>query len=113
MTINWVSELPIPITVCDENGIILSMNLKSIELFNEDGGQNLIGKSLLDCHPEPSKTKLLMMMNTHLPNTYVSEIDGKSSLIHESPWFENGVFKGYVEFNIPLPSNIIQNLPVK
>lgn len=102
----WSKELPFPITVCNENGVILEMNDKSIELFEQDGGAGLIGKQLQDCHPEPSKTKLFEMLKSHLPNTYLSIADGCVSLNHESPWFEDGIFKGFVEFNIPLPADI-------
>ena len=47
-----MEEFPAAITVCDSAGIILEMNAKAAEDFKDDGGRQLIGKNLLDCHPE-------------------------------------------------------------
>ena len=55
---DWVKELPAAVTVCDADGTILFMNDMSIKAFEEDGGAALVGTNLLDCHPEPSRSKL-------------------------------------------------------
>jgi len=49
---SWVEEFPGSITVCDREGVILEMNARSAETFQEDGGKELIGSNLLNCHPE-------------------------------------------------------------
>lgn len=99
----WSEEISFPVTICDKNGIIVAMNQKSKEIFKKDGGGELIGKSLLDCHPEPSKTKLLTMLENHQPNTYISNSGERNQLVHEVPWYVKGEYMGFVEVIIALP----------
>jgi transcriptional regulator with PAS, ATPase and Fis domain len=100
---DWTNPLPVPLTICDEKGIILYMNPASVDNFKKDGGAELVGKNLLDCHPEPSRTSLRDMLKEKKGHTYLSEKDGVRKLIHEAPWYENGSFKGLMELIIPLP----------
>jgi len=100
---NWANEFPSAITVCDKEGIILYMNDKSRTTFEKDGGQKLIGQNLLDCHPEPAKTRLKKMLSEGKSNSYTIEKNGIKKIIHQSPWFENGEYKGFVELSIVLP----------
>jgi transcriptional regulator with PAS, ATPase and Fis domain len=100
---NWIKEFPAAITVCDAKGIIIEMNNKSAKTFEKDGGLNLIGQNLLDCHPEPSKSQLKEMLKTHNTNVYTIEKNGVKKLIYQSPWLEDGQYKGYVEISIEIP----------
>ncbi len=100
---HWSQELPLAITVCDRDGIILEMNDRSALTFAQDGGRELIGKSLLDCHPEPSRSKLMAMLKSPAPNTYTIEKAGVKKLIHQTPWFQDGGFAGIVEFSLEIP----------
>lgn len=102
----WIKELPCAITVCDGEGTILEMNDKSAETFEKDGGLNLIGQSLIECHPEPSKTKLHELLRTESKNVYTIEKNGKKKLIFQSPWYENKKYMGLVEFSIDIPLEI-------
>jgi transcriptional regulator with PAS, ATPase and Fis domain len=104
--VNWQSEIPIAITVCDNNGKILYMNDKSIKTFSAEGGLDLINKNLLDCHPGASKEKLGTLLRTHNPNVYSIEKDGKHKMIIQYPWFEHGEFAGLVEFSLETPAQI-------
>ena len=45
-----------PIFVCDVNDIILYMNRSAIARMSKRGGEALIGKSVLDCHNENSRS---------------------------------------------------------
>jgi hypothetical protein len=54
----WVDSFPGSITVCDREGLLIEMNPASQEVFKEDGGLGLLGTGVLDCHPEPSRSKL-------------------------------------------------------
>jgi transcriptional regulator with PAS, ATPase and Fis domain len=56
---NWTDGFLGAITVCDREGIVVYMNDRSKLQFSKDGGESLIGKSLVDCHPEPSRSLLL------------------------------------------------------
>jgi transcriptional regulator with PAS, ATPase and Fis domain len=103
---NWVKSFPAAITVCNEKGTITEMNKESCKVFESDGGINLIGSNLLDCHPEPSKTELKELMQEKRINVYTIEKNGKKKLIYQSPVFENGEFKGYVELSLPLPHEL-------
>jgi len=99
----WVDEFPGSITVSDENGIILNMNNKSVEVFAEDGGLALIGSSVLNCHPEPARTKLVELYKTENSNIYTLEKNGKKKLIYQTPWYNEGKFAGYVELALDIP----------
>jgi len=100
---NWIKEFPSAITVCNTEGTIIEMNNESAETFEKDGGSNLIGQNLIDCHPEPSKSKLKDILKTHSKNVYTIEKNGKKKLIFQSPWFKNGKYMGFVEISQEIP----------
>jgi transcriptional regulator with PAS, ATPase and Fis domain len=101
--LKWAAELPVAITVCDKDGIIIYMNEKSKKTFAKDGGALLIGKNLYDCHPEPAKSTLKGMMEQQKSNSYTIEKNGIKKLINQTPWFENGEYKGFVELSLEIP----------
>ncbi len=103
---DYFNELPMAVTICDKNGIILYMNKKSIATFAKDGGEKLIGCSLLDCHPVAARQKLLHLLDSHGSNTYTIDKNGKRKLIHQTPWFENSDFQGLIEFSIEIPQEM-------
>jgi transcriptional regulator with PAS, ATPase and Fis domain len=100
---NWFNEFPGAITVCDPEGIILEMNEKSVQSFASDGGRELIGTNLLDCHPEPSRSQVAEMLQTRLKNVYTIEKRGVHKLIYQTPWFENGQYAGFIEMSLEIP----------
>lgn len=102
----WIEEFPASITVCDAAGTIIAMNAKACKAFEQDGGAALIGKSVLDCHPEPARGKLAELLRSQSANCYTIEKEGARKLIYQSPWFENGVSRGLVQLSIPLPNEI-------
>jgi transcriptional regulator with PAS, ATPase and Fis domain len=102
----YFDELPVAVTVCDNKGIILYMNRKSSATFTNDGGSDLVGKSVLDCHPEPARGKLQALLDSHNSNSYTIEKEGKKKMIHQTPWFEGGEFKGLVEFSFEIPAEL-------
>lgn len=100
--LKYFKEIPYSVTICDKDGKILEMNDKSISTFCKDG-QSLVGNNLLDCHPEPARTKLLGLLENHDVNAYTIEKNGVKKLIYQAPWFEEGEFKGYVELSMEIP----------
>jgi len=100
---SWVKEFPGAVTVCDPKGIILAMNERSAKSFAEDGGTKLIGKSLLDCHPEPARSKVKELLEKQQSNIYTIEKKGKKKLIYQSPWYQEGKFAGLVELSLEIP----------
>ncbi|HEY3389510.1 MAG TPA: hypothetical protein VGK38_08075 [Prolixibacteraceae bacterium] len=99
----WSEEFDGAITICDREGIITYMNDTSRKVFMKNGGADLMGTNLLDCHPEPSRSKLVEMLKTPSTNTYTIEKAGIKKIIHQSPLYENGVFSGLVELSFELP----------
>jgi hypothetical protein len=99
----WIKSFPGAITVCDVNGIILEMNDKAIDSFQEDGGGKLIGSNLLNCHPEPARSQLEEMLRTQRNNFYTIEKHGVKKLIYQTPWYDNGQYAGFVELSLPIP----------
>jgi len=99
----WVKEFPAAVTVCDTEGRIIEMNRRSAEGFAADGGAGLVGTNVLDCHPEPSRSKLRKMMDERRANVYTIKKKGKKKLIYQSPWFKDGVYAGFVELSLEVP----------
>jgi len=99
----WVREFPGAVTVCDAQGIILEMNERAIATFAADGGAALIGRNVLDCHPEPSRTQLAAMLASGQSNAYTIEKNGVRKLIYQSPWYEDGEYRGFVELSLVIP----------
>lgn len=100
--IDFLKELDIVISVCDENGIITYLNDKGVEHFADEGGMDLIGSNILDCHPEPAREMLRQMMSTHESHSFIKGEGSGKRLIHETPVYKDGVFAGYIELIIPL-----------
>lgn len=99
---HWYKEINAAITVCDENGNIIYMNDKAQKTFAKSSGGDLLGKNVLDCHPEPARSKLKLLMEKRIENTYTIEKNAIKKLIHQAPWFAEGVFKGFVEISIEI-----------
>ena len=103
---SWVNEFPGGVTVCDTEGVILEMNQASAESFKDEGGTELIGKNLLDCHPEPSRTKVKELLEKKQLNVYTIEKKGVHKIIYQSPWYEKGMYRGFVELSLVIPREI-------
>lgn len=103
---DWLKEITAAVTICDNDGTIVYMNDRSGEVFKTDGGKDLVGKNLFDCHPEPARTKLKELMSSGRTNTYTIEKNGKKKLIFQSPWSNEQVTGGMVEISIDLPDDM-------
>ena len=103
---DWLKEINAAVTICDNDGIIVYMNEKSEQVFKNDGGKDLIGRSLFGCHPEPALTKLKEMLNDGSTNVYTIEKNGKKKIIYQAPWFKENVIEGMVEISYELPNEI-------
>ncbi len=106
MNHEWIKSFPGAITVCDVQGIILEMNDKAIDVFKEDGGEKLLGKNLLDCHPEHARLRVEEILQTQKPNYYTIEKRGVKKLIYQVPWYQDGTYAGFIELSLPIPSEI-------
>ena len=102
MSVDWVKEYPGAVTVCDAQGIILYMNERAVKVLSGTG-ESLVGQNVLDCHPEPARTKLAQLLRTQATNSYTIEKNGVKKLIHQSPWYQDGKYGGFVELSIEIP----------
>ena len=103
---NWSKYFPAAITVTDEDGAIIELNDVSIENFQKDGGADLIGSSVFDCHPGQSLAKIKRLFDEKSANIYTITKNGKRKLIYQSPYFIDGEFSGMVEMSLPLPNDM-------
>lgn len=102
----WTTNFPGAITVCDRRGIILEMNEQAAETLRNDGGKELIGKNLLDCHPEPARSKLQRLLETGERNIYTIEKNGIKKIIYQAPWYRDGQRCGIVELALEIPFDL-------
>jgi hypothetical protein len=104
--VSWLDQVKIAFTYCSEDGEILYMNRVSAETFAADGGEKLLGKNALDCHPEQAKQKLQELLDHPVLNAYTIEKQGRKKLIYQVPVWDGDTFKGIVEISLPLPENM-------
>jgi len=102
----WIKEFPAAVTVCDQDGILLEMNDRAARSFETDGGRELIGKNLLDCHPDPVRGKLERLLDGRKVNVYTIEKKGIKKLIYQSPWYLDGEYAGFVEISLEIPFEV-------
>lgn len=101
---SWLDEEEAAITICDLQGIIIYMNDRSKKSFTKyDDSGVTVGSSLIECHPEPARTKLRSMLQEPFTNVYTIEKNGKKKLIRQSPWYKDGVFSGVTEMSFEIP----------
>jgi transcriptional regulator with PAS, ATPase and Fis domain len=102
----WVQEFAGAVTVCDPEGTILEMNEKSARSFQDQGGKALIGTNMLDCHPEPARTKTRELLDSRRTNAYTIEKRGQKKLVYQAPWFQDGQYRGFIELVLEIPSEM-------
>ncbi len=105
-SLDWVKEFPGSLLVCDAAGAILFMNDQAATVFSAQGGRRLVGTNVLDCHPEPAKTKLARMLEDHRSNVYTIEKKGRHRLICQSPWYQDGRYAGFIELSLEIPAQM-------
>jgi transcriptional regulator with PAS, ATPase and Fis domain len=99
----WFEKLDGNVIVCDAEGTIIYMNATAIRNYEKDGGSDLIGRNLMDCHNENSRRKLQEIMTTHTKNVYTIEKLGRKKIIYQTPWMDGDIFKGIVELSLEIP----------
>lgn len=99
---NWAKELPCGVTICDCDGTIIFMNDMSRGIFAKYG-DNLIGRNLSEFHGTRALDMIHKMLSEGVSNSYTIEKNGAKKLIHQMPWFTDGVVSGLVELSIVIP----------
>lgn len=101
---DWIEKFGGAVTVCDRDGVVLEMNEAAARVFAEDGGAALVGTNVLDCHPEPSRSKLRAMLAEGRSNVYTIRKNGRKKLILQAPWYDaTGRYAGFVELAHEIP----------
>ncbi len=101
---SWFDEEEAAITICDLEGVIIYMNERSKRSFTKyDDSGVTIGSSLIACHPEPARSKLISMLKRPWTNVYTIEKRGVRKLIRQSPWYQDGEFSGVTEISFEIP----------
>lgn len=99
----WSHSSVVAVTVCDADAKIIYMNEKARRVF-EKYGENLLGKSLYDCHNPKSAAVIQKLLNEGGSNIYTIEKMGIKKLIHQSAWLSaEGNIGGLTELSIELP----------
>lgn len=95
----WLDGANMSVTVTNRDGIIIYANAN-----NEiDNYQELLGRDVFECHPEPALSLLREMYSQPRDNTYTIEKNGRKKLIHQTPWYQAGEFAGYIELSFVIP----------
>lgn len=102
----WFKRFPGSITITDANGIILEMNDKAAESYRDGGGYELIGKSAINCHEEPTRQTVQKMYDEPAMRIYSTRENGQKILVTHAPVFSDGGFMGIVELVINIPEEI-------
>ena len=100
---DYFKEVNLAVTICDKEGKILEMNDKSRKTFLKPGQEDLIGKNVLDCHPEPAHSLLADMLQNPRTNVYTIEKKGVKKLIYQTPWYVEGEFMGFMQSSMEIP----------
>src|SRR5512140_2719714 len=100
---DFIEKLDGAVIVTDADGKLCYMNERAVRNFEKDGGKELLGRDLMECHSEASGKKILEIMETKQNNVYTIEKKGKKKLIFQTPWISDGEFKGLVELSLEIP----------
>ena len=104
-TFEWAEEIDGAVTVCDTEGTVLYMNQRSRQTFNKDG-ESMVGKSMMPCHNERSQAIIREMLEKNHSHCYTISKHGQRKLIFQTPWRQDGVVRGLVEFSFVLPDEM-------
>jgi len=77
--LQWLDGVAVSVVACDTAGVCTYINERACQMFAKDGGRALLGRSLIDCHPEPARSRLLDLLRTPRANSYTVEKAGKKS----------------------------------
>ena len=102
---HWADEVGYAVTIADKDCRIIYMNKRSRETFCKNG-EDLIGKNLMDCHPEHAKTIIRRLLSEGGTNAYTITKNGVNKLIFQSAWRLDGEIAGLVETSMVLPADM-------
>lgn len=101
----WADEVNYAVTIADKDCRIIYMNKMSCATFCKNG-ESLIGKNLMDCHPERARKIIRDLLKNGGSNVYSITKKGVNKLIFQSAWKLNGEIAGLVETSMVLPPDM-------
>jgi len=101
MNFDYYKSINISITVCDTEGIVVYQNEKSLATFGDK-----VGQSMMPCHQQRSQDIIRHLLDDAATNVYTIDKKGVKKMIYQTPWFDDGVVKGLIEFSIVLPEEM-------
>ncbi len=104
--LEWFKQLPCAVTICNKNYRSLYMNDKAAEVNSKEGGKDLVGKNLMDCHPPEAQDRLKNVTASGRPNVYTTERRGAKKLVYQCHWKKRGRVGGLLELSFELPRDI-------
>jgi len=91
------------VIMSDLSGKVMYANETAECTFVKPGEPSLIGRDLMDCHNDNSKSMIRKILEKKVKNVYTIEKNGKKKLIYQTPWISDGQLKGLVEFSFEIP----------
>ncbi len=105
---DWMKDFPASINICDKNGTLIYLNKKAAKSFEKEGGDNLLGTNIIDCHPPgKSREKLFDMLENRSINYYMIEKNNMRKFIYQAPWYDDGEFMGIAEIVMEIPGELL------
>ena len=101
----WADDVNYAVTIADKDCNIIYMNRRSRETFCRDG-ESLIGRNLMDCHPEHARQTIRRLLSEGGSNAYTITKNGVNKLIFQSAWKIDGEIAGLVETSMVLPADM-------
>ncbi|OHD16480.1 MAG: PAS sensor protein [Spirochaetes bacterium GWD1_61_31] len=103
----WIGNFPGAITVCDADLIITYLNDKALATWEKQGGRQLIGTSLLECHQPRSNDIIRQLLASGGTNVYTVQKAGLKKLIYQTAWkHDDGQVGGLVELSMVIPDSL-------
>ena len=102
----WAFSFPAEIIVCDPEGVIFGMNETAIQIYAAAGEATLVGRNVFDHHEEPSRSQVRVLVQSRRTRMYTTQKAGQKKLVVIAPWYEAGVYAGFVLQVLDLPEKI-------
>lgn len=101
----WADDVDYAVTIADKDCNIIYMNSRSRATFCRDG-EDLVGRNLMDCHPEHARATIRRLLTEGGSNAYTITKNGVNKLIFQSVWKIDGEIAGLVETSMVLPADM-------
>ena len=102
---HWADEVDYAVTIADADCRIIYMNKRSRDTFCKEG-EDLIGRNLMDCHPEHARVIIRKLLEEGGSNVYSITKKGVNKLIFQSAWKIDGKIAGLVETSMIIPPDL-------